>query len=65
MAERQRKERLSVSQKQYRLQRILEMIEDDRKPAYIGRVFGISRQAIDKIIKAHEAEQAALNSHDK
>jgi hypothetical protein len=59
MAERKRKERLSVSQKRYRLQRILEMIEDDRKPSYIARIFGISRQAVDQIIKAHEAEQSA------
>ena len=59
-----RKERLSKSEQAYRLQRILELRDDDRKVSYIARIFGISRQAVDKIVKAHEEKQAQ-NSNDK
>ena len=59
---RPKKEHISTSQRQYRLERILEMIEDDRSVQYIARIFGISRQAVTKIIKVHEEKQAEITN---
>lgn len=50
---------MSKLEKQYRLDRILEMREDERTLDYCGRKLGISKQRVDQIIKKHEADLAA------
>ena len=51
------KRRLPEEYKAERLEKIIEMIADDRSMAYVGRKLNISRERIRQILKEHGEKQ--------